>query len=231
MEILQAVNLSKKYGNKNNEFYALKDINLSVNKGEFVMITGKSGSGKSTLMHILSGLDNPTDGSVIIYGQNIGKLSENDLTIFRRKNIGFIYQFYNLIEQLNVYENIVLPLKLDGKKIYENKIDDLLKMLDLHNQKDKYPSELSGGQMQRVAIGRALVIRPKILFADEPTGNLDSVNAYKIMKLLKYYNRRYKQTIIMVTHDNSLSKMGTRKVVIKDGKVFTNGRKKVHYKK
>ena len=231
MEILKAVNISKKFGNKNNEFYALKDINLSVNKGEFVMITGKSGSGKSTLMHILSGLDNPTDGRVIIYGQNIGKLNENDLTIFRRKNIGFIYQFYNLIEQLNVYENIVLSLKLDGKKIYENKIDDLLKLLDLKHEKYKYPSELSGGQMQRVAIGRALVIRPKILFADEPTGNLDSVNANKIMKLLKYYNKRYKQTIIMVTHDNSLSKMGTRKFVIKDGKIFTNEYKKVHHKK
>lgn len=231
MEILKVENLSKKYGTKDNELYALKDINLSVNKGEFVMITGKSGSGKSTLLHILSGLDNPSNGIVVINNQNIYELNDNDLTVFRRKNIGVIYQFYNLIPTLNVIENITLPLKLDKKKISEKRLKIIIKTLDLQGKEESSVNELSGGQMQRCAIGRAIINRPKILFADEPTGNLDSVNASKVIKLLMNYNKKYKQTIIMVTHDNALAKKGTRNIVIKDGRIIRDERRKIHNSK
>lgn len=231
MEILNVKNLSKKYGKGKNEFYALKNVNLKVNKGEFIMITGKSGSGKSTLLHILSGLDRPSFGSVILNEEDIYDLNDSNLTIFRRKNVGVIYQFYNLIPELNVVENIVLPLKLDGRKISDKKVDELLSILDLKDKKCSMIDELSGGQMQRVAIGRALINRPKILFADEPTGNLDSVNSHKVMRLLKYYNQKYKQTIIMVTHDRTLSKMAQRNIIIKDGRIITDERKKIRNKK
>lgn len=228
MEILKVSNLCKNFGRDDNVFNALKDINLSVNKGEFVMITGKSGSGKSTLIHILSGIDRPSSGSVIINNENIYELDDSSLSIFRRKNIGIVYQFYNLIYSLNVLDNITLPLRLDKRKINKRLIDKLIKTLDLKGVENNMINEISGGQMQRCSIGRALINRPKILFADEPTGNLDSKNAQKVMKLLEYYNRKYKQTIIMVTHDLSLAKRGSRNIVMKDGRIIKDVYRKVH---
>ncbi len=225
MEILKASNLSKKYGKGDNGFYALKDIDLSIKKGEFVCITGKSGCGKSTLLHLLSGLDMPTSGDVIINNQNIFKLSEKDLTIFRRKNIGVVFQFYNLIPNLNVKENILLPLLLDKRKIGEKRLAELIKTLGLNNKINCMPNDLSGGLQQRTAIGRALINRPKILFADEPTGNLDSNNSMKVMKLLEYYNKKYRQTIVMVTHDESLARKCRRNIVMKDGKIIDDIRR------
>lgn len=225
MEILKAKNLSKKYGKVENEFLALKDVSLSISKGEFICITGKSGCGKSTLLHLLSGLDSPTSGEVIINNQNIYKLCEKDLTIFRRKNIGIIYQFYNLIPNLNVKENILLPLLLDKRNINEKRLNELIKTLGLNSKTNSMPNDLSGGLQQRVAIGRALINKPKILFADEPTGNLDSKNSKKVMNLLNYYNKKYRQTIIMVTHDESLAKRCKRNIVMKDGKIIDDIRR------
>lgn len=231
IEILRVNNLSKKYTNGENIFYALKNINFSVKKGEFVAITGKSGSGKSTLLHILSGLDSKDEGEVIIDNQNIFELNDNDLTIFRRKNIGIIYQFYNLLPMLDVKENILMPTLLDKRKVNKKRFNELIKTLDLDNKLDSMPNDLSGGQQQRTAIGRALINRPKILFADEPTGNLDSKNTKKIMKLLEYYNKKFKQTIIMVTHDNALARRCDRNIVIKDGKIIKDEYKKTNKKK
>lgn len=225
MEMLKVSNLSKKYGSGDTEFLALKNINLSVNKGEFVCITGKSGSGKSTLLHLLAGLDKPSSGEVIINNQNIYELSFDELTIFRRKNIGVIYQFYNLISNLNVKENILLPLFLDKKSVNEKRFNDLVKILSIKNKLKNMPNDLSGGMQQRVAIGRALINRPKILFADEPTGNLDSKNRLKVMRLLEYYNKRFKQTIIMVTHDESLARRCSRNIIMKDGKIINDIRR------
>ncbi len=220
MEILNVKNLSKKYINGKNEFWALKNINFKVNKGEFVMVTGKSGSGKSTLLHLLAGLDNPTSGLVCINNQNIYDLSDKEMTIFRRKYIGVIYQFYNLIPVLNVRENIILPALFDGKMISDSQVLELLSSLGLLDKADMFPNDLSGGQQQRVAIGRALINKPKILLADEPTGNLDSKNSRAVMKLLQFYNKKFKQTIIMVTHDYSLVKWADRVIVIGDGKII-----------
>ena len=225
MEMLRVSNLSKKYGSGDTEFLALKNINLSVNKGEFVCITGKSGSGKSTLLHLLAGLDKPSSGEVIINNQNIYELSFDELTIFRRKNIGVIYQFYNLIPNLNVKENILLPLFLDKKSVNEKRFSDLVKILGIKNKLKNMPNDLSGGMQQRVAIGRALINKPKILFADEPTGNLDSKNRIKVMQLLEYYNKRFKQTIIMVTHDESLARRCSRNIIMKDGKIINDIRR------
>lgn len=230
MEMLKVENLSKKYGKDENEFYALKDINLSVKKGEFIAITGKSGSGKSTLIHILSGLDSKDEGEVIINNQNIFDLDDNELTVFRRKNIGIIYQFYNLLPMLNVKENILMPSLLDKKKVSDKRFNELIKTLELQNKLDSMPNDLSGGQQQRTAIGRALINRPKILFADEPTGNLDSKNSKKIMRLLEYYNKKFNQTIIMVTHDDSLARRCERIIVMKDGRIIKDEHKKVHKK-
>ena len=231
IEILRVNNLSKKYTNGKNVFYALKNINFSVKKGEFVAITGKSGSGKSTLLHILSGLDSKDEGEVIIDNQNIFELDDNDLTIFRRKNIGIIYQFYNLLPMLDVKENILMPTLLDKRKVNKKRFNELIKTLELENKLGSMPNNLSGGQQQRTAIGRALINRPKILFADEPTGNLDTYNTKKIMKLLEYYNKKFKQTIIMVTHDNSLVQRCDRNIVIKDGKIIKDEYKKANKKK
>ena len=225
MEMLKVSNLSKKYGSGDTEFLALKNINLSVNKGEFVCITGKSGSGKSTLLHLLAGLDKPSSGEVIINNQNIYELSFDELTIFRRKNVGVIYQFYNLIPNLNVKENILLPLFLDKKSVNEKRFNDLVKILGIKNKLKNMPNDLSGGMQQRVAIGRALINKPKILFADEPTGNLDSKNRIKVMQLLEYYNKRFKQTIIMVTHDESLARRCSRNIIMKDGKIINDIRR------
>ena len=220
MEILNVKSLSKKYGKGENEFLALNNICFKVKKGEFIAIVGKSGSGKSTLLHLLAGLDNPSSGKVIINNQDIYEMSDNDLTLFRRKYIGVIYQFYNLIPVLSVKENILLPALFDGRKINDKKVHDLLKTLGLINKMEMFPNDLSGGQQQRVAIGRALINRPKILLADEPTGNLDSRNSKHIMKLLEFYNKKYKQTIIMVTHDMSLAKRVSRVITMCDGKII-----------
>ena len=220
MKIIEVENLTKEYGKGDNKFKALDDITFDVSKGEFVAILGKSGSGKSTLLNIIGGLDRPTDGKVYINNQDIYSFNDNKLTIFRRKNIGFVYQFFNLIPALTVYENILLPALFDGKKIDEVKIDLLLKNLGILERKKFYPNDLSGGEQQRAAIGRALINRPKIILADEPTGNLDSRTSRKIMKLLKFYNMKFKQTIIMVTHDEVLAREASRIIVISDGKII-----------
>lgn len=220
MEILSVKKLSKKYGKGENKFWALNNVSFKVDRGEFIAVVGKSGSGKSTLLHLLGGLDKPSFGSVVINNQNIYKLSDKKLIIFRRKYIGIIYQFYNLIPVLNVKENILLPALFDGRKINDNKLNDLLKKLGLLNKIDFYPNDLSGGQQQRVAIGRALINHPKIILADEPTGNLDSQNSKRVMKLLEFYNRKYFQTIIMVTHDIGLAKRASRIITMSDGKII-----------
>ena len=220
MEILNVKKLSKKYGKGENEFLALNNVSFKVQKGEFIVIVGKSGSGKSTLLHLLGGLDKPSSGSVFINNQDIYKRSDKNLTVFRRKYIGIIYQFYNLIPVLSVKENILLPALFDGRNIGDKKINDMLKSLGLLNKADAYPNNLSGGQQQRVAIGRALINHPKILLADEPTGNLDSRNSKHVMKLLEFYNKKYRQTIIMVTHDMSLAKRASRIITMSDGKII-----------
>ena len=220
MEILNVKKLCKSYGKGENEFLALNNISFKVKKGEFIAIVGKSGSGKSTLLHLLGGLELPSQGTVIINNQDIYTMSDKDLTVFRRKYIGFIYQFYNLIPALTVKENIVLPALFDGRKVSEEKIDELVKNLGLLNKKDVFPNDLSGGQQQRVAIGRALINKPKIILADEPTGNLDHKNSKHIMKLLEFYNKKYKQTIIMVTHDMSLARRADRIITMLDGKII-----------
>lgn len=219
MEILRASNLTKIYGKNDNMVHAVKNIDLVINKGEFVAITGKSGSGKSTLLHLLGGVDIPTSGSVFIDGVNIYEMKDDKLTNFRRSNIGFIYQFYNLIPVLDVRENIILPVSLEGIPVDEEYFDEVIKTLDLGKRLNHLPNELSGGQQQRVAIGRAIINHPKIILADEPTGNLDSKNSKKIINMLKYYNREYGQTIIMVTHDSKIAGMADRVITINDGKI------------
>lgn len=219
MEILRTNNLTKIYGKENNEVIAVNNVNLTVNKGEFIAIIGKSGSGKSTLLHILGGLDNPTSGNVLIDGENIQNLKGDKLTNFRRTNIGFIYQFYNLIPVLNVKENIILPLSLEGVKVDEEYFKEIIKTLDLKKRLYHLPNELSGGQQQRVAIGRAIINRPKLILADEPTGNLDTKNSKKIINMLKYYNKAFGQTIIIITHDEKIASMADRIITFEDGKI------------
>lgn len=220
MEILRTNNLTKVYGKGENQVIAVNNVNLSINKGEFVAITGKSGSGKSTLLHILGGVDKPTSGQVLIDGENIQNIKGDKKTNFRRANIGLIYQFYNLIPVLNVRENIILPISLEGIKVDEEYFKEIIKTLDLKKRLNHLPNELSGGQQQRVAIGRAVINHPKIILADEPTGNLDSKNSKKIMGMLKYYNRQYGQTIIMITHDINIAKMANRVITFEDGKII-----------
>lgn len=220
MEVLSVKNLSKSYG-KNN-FLALSNVTFNVRKGEFVAIVGKSGSGKSTLLHLLGGLDKPSSGTVLINNNDIFKMTNKKLTVFRRKFIGIVYQFYNLIPVLNIKENILLPALFDGREVDNAKVDGLLKNLGILNKKDSFPNDLSGGEQQRAGIGRALINRPKLLLADEPTGNLDSKNSKQIMKILKFYNKKYKQTIIMVTHDVSLVKQADRVITMSDGKIIKN---------
>ncbi len=220
MEILNVKNLCKKYGDGENEIWALDDISFKVQKGEFIAIVGKSGSGKSTLLHLLAGLDLPTSGVVLINNQDIYKMSDKDLTVFRRKYIGVIYQFYNLIPVLTVKENILLPALFDGRHVSDSKINEMIKSLGLTGKDNFLPNDLSGGQQQRVAIGRALINKPKIIFADEPTGNLDVQNSRHIMKLLEFYNKKYKQTVIMVTHDMSLARKASRVITMCDGKII-----------
>ena len=215
MEILKVENLSKVYGTKENKVVALDNVSFSVNKGEFVAIVGHSGSGKSTLLHLIGGVDRPTKGKVIIEGNDI----YTNLAIFRRRQVGLIYQFYNLIPILNVEENIALPLELDGKKVDKDELNELLDTLGLTNRRTHLPNELSGGQQQRTSIGRAIITHPAIILADEPTGNLDSKASEEIMELLKLSNKKYKQTIIMITHNLELAAQADRVITIEDGHI------------
>ena len=217
MELLRVENLSKSYGKGEAKVDALKNINLSIKKGEFIAIVGPSGSGKSTLLHLLGGVDKPTSGNVFIKDINIYDLKEKDLAIFRRRNVGLIYHFYNLIPVLTVKENILLPAELDNRKIDKEYLEDLLKTLDLKERENHLPSELSGGQQQRTSIGRALINRPSIVLADEPTGNLDSKNSKEIVELLKVSVKKYNQTLIMITHDTNIALQADRVITIEDG--------------
>ena len=219
MEILRVENLTKKYGKGNNEVIAINNISFSIEKGEFVAIVGSSGSGKSTLLHLIGGVDRPSSGKIFIEEKDISLLNDDELAIFRRREIGLIYQFYNLIPILNVEENITLPCDLDGKKVEQNKLDELLKTLGLENRRKHLPNELSGGQQQRVSIGRSLINNPAIVLADEPTGNLDSKTSEEIVDLLKKSNKKYNQTIIMITHNLEIAKSEDRIIKIEDGKI------------
>ena len=219
MEILKVENLTKSYGKGEAKVDAIKNINLSINKGEFVAIVGPSGSGKSTLLHLLGGVDKPTSGKVYINDVDIYNLKEKDLSIFRRRNVGLIYQFYNLIPVLSVKENILLPAELDNRKIDKDYLDDLLKTLGLKERANHLPNELSGGQQQRTSIGRALINRPSIVLADEPTGNLDSKNSKEVLELLKLSVRKYNQTLIMITHDPSIALQADRVITREDGTI------------
>ncbi len=219
MDILRVENLCKVYGQGENTVRALDGVSFSVEKGEFLAIIGPSGSGKSTLLHILGGVDTPTSGKVMMNGQDVYRQSDNNLAIFRRRHVGLIYQFYNLIPVLNVRENITLPLLMDGRKVNENKLDEMLKVLKLKGREKHLPNQLSGGQQQRVSIGRALINEPSVILADEPTGNLDSKNSREIVELLKYYNREYNQTLIVITHDEDIALQADRIISIEDGKI------------
>lgn len=219
MEILRVENLTKVYGSGTTKVIALDDVSFSVEKGEFVAIVGASGSGKSTLLHLIGGVDRPTSGKVFIDGKNIYNYDDDKLAIFRRRQVGLIYQFYNLIPILNVVENITLPLDLDNRKPDSGYLNQLIKLLGLENRKDHLPNELSGGQQQRTSIGRALITNPTIILADEPTGNLDSKSSDGIIELLKKSNKEYKQTIIMITHNIEIAKCADRIIKIEDGRI------------
>ncbi len=222
MEILKVENLCKTYGKGDTEVKALDHISFCVEKGEFVAIVGASGSGKSTLLHILGGVDRPTSGKVYVGGEDVYQLNETNLAIFRRRQVGLIYQFYNLIPILNVAENMTLPILLDTKKPDENYLNELIETLGLQHRVSHLPNELSGGQQQRVSIGRALMNHPALLLADEPTGNLDSKSSQEIIELLKLSNEKYKQTIIMITHDHELALNAGRIITIEDGKIISD---------
>ncbi len=219
MEILKVDNLTKIYGKDNNKVVALDHVSFSVEKGEFVAIVGASGSGKSTLLHLMGGVDTPTSGKVFIDGKDIYSLSSDNLAIFRRREVGLIYQFYNLIPILNVEENILLPLELDNRKVDKFELNELLKVLGLQSRRKHLPNELSGGQQQRTSIGRALITKPAIVLADEPTGNLDSKSSDEVVNLLKKMNKEYKQTIIMITHNLDIAAVADRIITIEDGKI------------
>ena len=218
-ELLRVEHLSKIYGAGENQVKALDDVSLSVEKGEFVAIVGASGSGKSTLLHLLGGVDRPTSGKVYINGTDIFAMNDDELAIFRRRQVGIIYQFYNLIPILNVEENMAIPMELDGRKVEKAQMDDMLLRLGLTERRTHLPNELSGGQQQRTSIGRALITRPSIVLADEPTGNLDTKASNEIMHLLKTSNRELNQTIIMITHNMELAKAADRTIMIEDGKI------------
>lgn len=219
MEIVKVENLTKKYGKGENEVIALKNVSLSVKKGEFVAIIGSSGSGKSTLLHLIGGVDRPTSGKVYVEGKDIYQLNDDQLAIFRRQNIGIIYQFYNLMPILNIKENITLPCDLDGKKVDQERLNLLITTLGLKDRVTHLPNELSGGQQQRVAIGRSLINNPAVVLADEPTGNLDSKSSNEIISLLKKSNKELGQTIIMITHNPEIAKEADRIIKIEDGKI------------
>ena len=219
MEILRVENLSKVYGHGENKVLALSNVSFSVEKGEFVAIIGPSGSGKSTLLHLLGGVDTPTTGKVIMDGCDVYAQDENQLAVFRRRQVGLIYQFYNLIPMLNVTENITLPILMDGQKVNKEHLKELIETLQLTGRENHLPGQLSGGQQQRVSIGRALINAPAVVLADEPTGNLDSQNSHEIVELLKASNRKYKQTLIMITHDENIALQADRIISIEDGMI------------
>ena len=220
MEILKVENLSKVYGKNQTKVLALDNVSFKVNKGEFLAIVGASGSGKSTLLHLIGGVDRPTSGKVFIEGKNIYELNDDNLAIFRRRQVGLIYQFYNLIPILNVEENITLPCDLDGKNVNKEQLKELLKTLGLENRVKHLPNQLSGGQQQRVSIGRALITNPAIVLADEPTGNLDSKASDEIVELLKLSNKKYNQTVIVITHDEKIALEADRVITIDDGRII-----------
>ena len=219
MEILRVEKLCKEYGKGHTKVKALDNVSFSVEKGEFVAIVGASGSGKSTLLHLLGGVDRPNSGKVFIEGKDIYKLNDDELAIFRRRQVGLIYQFYNLIPILNVEENITLPLSLDGRKVDEKRLEELINLLGLSGRRTHLPNELSGGQQQKTSIGRAMITNPAIILADEPTGNLDSKSSDEVVTLLKKSNKDYKQTIIMITHNLEIAKVADRIITIEDGKI------------
>ena len=222
MGILKVEGLTKKYGKGENEIIALDNVDFNVNKGEFVAIVGQSGSGKSTLLHLLGGVDRPTSGEVYIDDTNIYSLDENELAILRRRKVGFVFQFYNLIPVLTAKENIEMPVLLDNKIPDRNYLNELFEILGLNGRRQHLPSELSGGQQQRVSIGRALANKPCIILADEPTGNLDTKNSKEIMELLKYSVKKYNQTLILITHDLNIAKMADRVITLSDGKIISD---------
>lgn len=224
MEILRVENLNKIYGKGENQVKAVDNISFSVQKGEFVAIIGASGSGKSTLLHLIGGVDRPTSGKVFIDGKDIYTLNDDNLAIFRRRQIGLIYQFYNLIPVLNVAENITLPTKLDGRDVDERRLNDLLKTLGLEKRKYNLPNQLSGGQQQRVSIGRAIMNEPALMLADEPTGNLDSKASEEIISLLRLSNKKYNQTVIVITHDEKIALEADRVITIDDGRIIKDER-------
>lgn len=225
--LIETYDLTKIYSGGENEVRALDGVSLGVDRGEFVAVVGSSGSGKSTLLHLLGGLDIPTSGKVIIDGTDIYTLAPDDLTVFRRRSIGFVFQKYNLIPELNVYENITLPLGLDGRDANPDEVAELLNILGIEDKKRSFPSKLSGGQQQRVAIARALITKPHIILADEPTGNLDSQAGGDVMRALISLNERYKQTIILITHNNELARMTPRIVRIEDGRIADDSGRRV----
>ena len=220
MNILKVENITKIYGKGEAEVIALNNVSFEVEEGEFIAVIGPSGSGKSTLLHTIAGLEPPTDGKIYFYGKNLYEMNKKQLTILRREQIGIIYQFYNLIPTLNVEENILLPIELDRKKVDKEKLDRITKFLNIDNRKKHLPNELSGGQQQKVAIGRALMINPKIILADEPTGNLDTKSSNEIIQLLKKANEEYKQTIIMITHNLEIAKLADRIIQLEDGRII-----------
>ncbi|GAA0737808.1 ABC transporter ATP-binding protein [Clostridium oceanicum] len=219
MEILRTEDLYKIYGKENNKVEALKKVNININRGEFIAIIGASGSGKSTLLHLLGGLDRPTKGKVFVDEEDIYKLNESNLSIFRRRKVGFIFQFFNLIPVLNVEENIELPVLLDNENIDKEYVDEIINLLGLKERRKHLPSELSGGQQQRVAIARALANKPVIILADEPTGNLDSKSSREVIELLKISSKKYNQTLIVITHDIRIAKQADRVITIEDGSI------------
>ncbi len=219
MEILRVENLTKVYGKGENEVRALDGVSFSVEKGEFVAIIGPSGSGKSTLLHILGAVDEPSSGKVFMDGKDVFKQNEEQLAIFRRRQVGLVYQFYNLIPVLDVVENITLPVQLDGRKVNRERLREMVALLGLHGREKRLPNQLSGGQQQRVSIGRALMNSPSVVLADEPTGNLDSKNSQEIMELLKKSNKKYNQTLIMITHDENIALQADRIIAIEDGHI------------
>ncbi len=220
MEILKAEHLTKVYGSGENQVKALDDVSFSVQKGEFLAIIGPSGSGKSTLLHVLGGVDVPTSGKVFMEGTDVYAQSESQLAIFRRRQVGLIYQFYNLIPVLNVTENMTLPVLMDSREVNAQRLEELLQILSLKGRENHLPNQLSGGQQQRVSIGRALMNAPAVVLADEPTGNLDSKNSQEIVELLKYSNEAYKQTLIVITHDENIALQANRIIAIEDGKII-----------
>lgn len=224
MEILRIEHLSKVYGQGENQVRAVDDVSFSVEKGEFLAIIGPSGSGKSTLLHILGGVDRPTSGKVYVDGQDVYAQDEDHLAIFRRRQVGLIYQFYNLIPVLNVVENMTLPVLMDGRAVNRQRLDELLDVLDLRGREKHLPNQLSGGQQQRVSIGRALMNAPAVVLADEPTGNLDSKNSQEIVELLKRSNRKYGQTLVIITHDENIALQAHRIIAIEDGRITRNQR-------